>query len=235
VNDTSKKALHIDVVSGPTDHGTVNDYELFYARRALRRLKTRLGRQGLLDLLANDIEKGNAFIRQAAENSNGEFRPATTVLAVTGLTAGEFMSWLDAKTSDEAAMLAAQPEHFAMDGRPDGTVLLVENFGPHVCSCTVAFGRDVEWAAGAAEFLPDDQYPVKKISTLELDDGTLIGRVLSQFGDTDDGFSASMSIYFPAACPEELIEHHRRHLAVEFTNWITAAAAARPNATDNKE
>ncbi|MGD0609084.1 MAG: hypothetical protein ABSA53_36585 [Streptosporangiaceae bacterium] len=30
--------------------------------------------------------------------------------------------------------------------------------------------------------------------------------------------------YFPAAAPEEFIEGHRQHLAVEFTNWIVSAA-----------
>jgi hypothetical protein len=221
--------LRIDLVSGPTGEGTVDDYELFYARRVLGHLKTVIGRQGLLDLLADDLKKGEAFLRESAEKSKGEVRPATTVLAVTGLLAAEFNEWMDQAVNDEATMLAAQPEHFVMDGRPDGTVHLVENFGPHICSCIVAFGEGAEWAATVPEFLPEADYPFKKIATIKLEDGTMVGRVLSQFGDTTDGFSASVSIYFPAACPDELFEHHRRHLAVEFTNWIKAAAAAAPD------
>lgn len=221
----SKSALRIDLVSGPRGEGAVDDYELFSARRVLRHVKNLIGRQGLLDLLADDTTEGEAFLREAAKKSNGEVRPATTVLAVTGLTAAKFNAWMDEAVKDEATMLAGQPEHFVIDGRPDGTVHLVENFGPHICSTIVAFGEGSDWAITVPEFLPEAEYPYKKIATIKLADGTTVGRVLSQFGDTDDGFSASMSIYFPAACPEELFEHHRRHLAVEFTNWIRAAAA----------
>lgn len=224
--DNTIESPVISIVAGPTAGGTAEDYEIFYARRALHRLKNLIGHQGLLDLLADDIAEGNAALREYATKSNGEIRAATTVLAVTGFTAGEFMGWLDENTDDEAIMLAAHPEHYATAARPDQTLFLVENFGSHLCSCVVAFGRGTKWAATSPEYLPEDRYPIKKIASIELEDGTPIGRVLSQFGDTEDGFSASLSIYFPAASPEELVEHHRRHLAVEFTNWITAAAAA---------
>lgn len=221
------KPLRIDLKSGPTGGNSVADYELFYARRALAHMKKVIGRQGLLDLLADDLKEGEDFLREYAEKSNGEVRPATTVLAVTGMTASEFTDWMDQAVTNEATMLAAHPEHFVMDGRADGTVHLVENFGPHICSCIVAFGEGSQWAPTAPEFLPDADYPYKKIATIKLADGTIVGRVLSQFGDTEDGFTASLSIYFPAACPDDLFEHHRRHLAVEFSNWIRAAAAAR--------
>ena len=58
---------------------------------------------------------------------------------------------------------------------------------------------------------------------LTLPDGTIIGHALHQFQETETGFDALLAIYFPAAAPEDLIEGHRQHLAVEFTNWITAA------------
>ncbi len=68
-----------------------HDFEIFYARRALRRLKRLIGRDGLLQLLAEDIEVGNSFMRQHAVQSNGELRAATTVMAVEGLKASEFV------------------------------------------------------------------------------------------------------------------------------------------------
>jgi hypothetical protein len=43
-------------------------------------------------------------------------------------------------------------------------------------------------------------------------------------GSCPIGFDALLAIYFPGAAPEEFIEGHRQHLAVEFTNWITTAA-----------
>jgi hypothetical protein len=228
MTDRRTMSFAVELVSGPTGTGSIDDFELFYARRALRRLKALIGRQGLLELLADEIKRGNDFLREHALMSKGSFKSATTVLAVQGLKAAEFVGWMDEIVSDEAAMLAAQPEHYVMTGQADETVHIVENLGPHICSFLFHFGKNVDWAAQASELLPDSDYPFKKITNLFFSDGTVVGRVLSQFGDTDEGFNANLTVYFPATCPEEIFEHHRRHFAVEFSNWAKAAAAARP-------
>ncbi|MFD9490541.1 hypothetical protein ACFWA1_03590 [Streptomyces sp. NPDC060005] len=64
-DDRTFPAVTVTLESGPTGAGSIDDFELFYARRALDRFRVRLGRQGLLDLLAADIEEGNAFLRGA--------------------------------------------------------------------------------------------------------------------------------------------------------------------------
>ena len=69
------------------------------------------------------------------------------------------------------------------------------------------------------------EYPFRRIARITLPDGTLLGRMLTQFGDTAGGFAASLTVYLPVECPEDVFEHHRQHLAVEFRNWIVAAAA----------
>ncbi|MFF1926301.1 hypothetical protein ACFVW8_37770 [Streptomyces sp. NPDC058221] len=217
------------LVSGPTGGGSIDDFELFYARRALGRLRSRLGRQGLLDLLAEDIGKGEAFLRESAGLSGGSFNVGATVLATRGSTAGEFVAWMDKAFADENVLLAAQPEHYVMAGQPDGAVHIVENIGPHVCSFYLGSwsAEALAWAADAEELLPEAEFPHKKASNLFLADGTVVGRVLIQFGDTDDGFTSSLTVYLPTACPESVLEHHLRHFAVEFRNWIVASTTAR--------
>lgn len=228
MTDRRTSSLTVELVSGPTGDATIDDFEIFYARRALHRLKTLIGREGLLELLADDIERGNSFMREHAMKSDGEFRSATTVLATEGITAAEFVGYMDQILTDEAAMLAAQPEHFVAAGHTDESAHIVENIGPHVCSFLLGFGRRTEWADDAPEQLPDSDFPFKKATNLLLEDGTDIGRVLAQFGDTPSGFTANLTVYFPVTCPEPIFEHHRRHFAVEFSNWIRAAAAIRP-------
>ena len=220
----------VTLQSGPTGFGSIDDFELFYARRALDRFRTRLGRQGLLDLLAADIEKGNAFLRDSARASDGSFTAGTTVLAAQGLSSGEFLAWMEkAFAGDERALLEAHPEHYVMAPEADGSFNVVENIGPHVCSFYMGgWGTDaMAWAADAAELLPESEFPHKMSSNLFLSDGTVVGRALTQFGDTADGFTASLTVYVPASCPQDVLEHHLRHYAVEFRNWIIAAAAAR--------
>lgn len=220
----------VTLESGPTGAGSIDDFELFYARRALDRFRRRLGRQGMLDLLAADIEEGNAFLRESARASDGSFKAGTTVLATRGLSSGAFMAWMEkAFAGDENALLAAHPEHYVMAPGADGAFNVVENIGPHVCSFYMGgWGTDaMAWAADADELLPESEYPHKMSSNLFLADGAIVGRALTQFGDTADGFTASLTVYMPTACPQDVLEHHLRHYAVEFRNWIIAAAAAR--------
>ncbi|MEV7405610.1 hypothetical protein AB0N93_35110 [Streptomyces sp. NPDC091267] len=225
-NQTSAPVT-VELTSGPAG-GSIGDFELFYARRALDRFRTRLGRQGLLDLLADDIEEGNAFLRESARTSDGSFKAGTTVLTTQGLTSGEFLAWMDkAFAGDENALLAAHPEHYAM-GTDSIGARVVENIGPHVCSFYMGgWGTEaLAWATDADELLPESEFPRKMSSNLFLADGTVVGRALIQFGDTAGGFTSNLTVYFPTTCPDEILEHHLRHYAVEFRNWIVAAAAA---------
>ena len=123
----------VELVSGPTGPGEVDDFELAHARRALAKLKALIGRQGLLDLLATEIDRGNAYLREKAIASAGKMRAATTVLTIRGLKAAQFVRWLESSFSNETASLAGEPEHFVIAPNPDRTVTIVENIGPHIC------------------------------------------------------------------------------------------------------
>lgn len=219
----------VTLEAGPAGAGSIDSFELFYARRALDRFRTLLGRQGLLDLLTEEIEEGNAFLRESARTSDGAFKGGTTVLTAKGLTSGEFLAWMDkAFAGDERVLLAAHPEHYVM-GTDEIGARVVENIGPHVASFYMGgWGTDaLDWAEDAEELLPEPQFPRKMSSNLFLADGTVVGRALIQFGDTADGFTSHLTVYFPVACSDEVLQHHLRHYAVEFRNWIVAAATAR--------
>jgi hypothetical protein len=51
------------------------------------------------------------------------------------------------------------------------------------------------------------------------------GAIRHQFRDHGDGFSARLTIEFPALTPGRIVRTHRWHLACEFSNWIEAANA----------
>lgn len=225
--EQKRAACVVDLVSGPTTPGCIDDFELQHAGRALALLKGTLGRQGLLELLSADIERGVDFMREMAEKSMGQLKPATTVLAIVGLTPTQFLHWLDGKFDQEAVMLAGEPDHFVVATNADATVTIVETLGDFVCQIHLpAFDGAANWdGAVADELLPDSECQFRRIARITLPDGTLVGRMLTQYTATAEGFTARLTAYFPTACPEDVFEHHRQHLAVEFRNWILAAAA----------
>jgi uncharacterized protein len=217
----------VELVSGPTAPGGIDDFELQHARRVLAQLKAAIGREGLLELLSPDIKLGVDFLREMADRSRGKLRPATTMLAVKGLKATQFLHWLDGQFDKETVMLAAEPDHFVIAPNEDARVTIVETLGEYVCQIHLPpYDGAATWdAAVVDELLPESEYQFRRIARITLPDSTLVGRILTQFGDTPEGFNASLTAYFPAACPEDVFEHHRQHLAVEFRNWIVAAAS----------
>lgn len=207
--------IDVTVVSGPTSPGNVSDWELFFARRALAKLKSRLGQQGLLDLLAPDIDAATETMKAWVDESEGKWRPAEIRMRASGLSSAEFLAYFH--SMDEPKMLAAQPEHFVvkvLDGAYDG----VENMGPNITRFDLHLASEDQ---AVDELLAD--HPTRMVGYATIPDGTVAVHLLHQFRDTDDGFDVVLGVYFPAAAPEELIEAHRQHLAVEFTNWIIAA------------
>lgn len=218
----TSETIDIAVVAGPTSPGTTADWELFFARRALANLKSRLGQQALLELLEPDTAASAETLKAWADSSRGQWRPAATQLQFHGISAGEFVSYFMSITGEQPKLLAAQPEHFVLaeaGNGPSHVIRVVENLGRYISDFYITFtGED----QAVAELAPD--YPTRMVGTVALADGTTIGHALHQFRETTDGFDALLAIYFPAAAPEEFIEGHRQHLAVEFTNWIVGAA-----------
>lgn len=212
-------AVRTTVVSGPTAAGSAADYELFFARRALAKLKSLLGQDGLRELLKADTDANDLRWTEWIAQSNEQFRPAVTELSISGLSAEEFFAYFESIRRDEAKMLAAQPEHFVFDYAPDGFDL-IENLGPYIHHHHMHFTTD----ADAIDELLED-YPIRMVGHGTQLDGTVSGHILHHFRETDEGFDARLAVYFPTAVPEEIIEGHRQHLAVEFTNWVAAAAA----------
>jgi hypothetical protein len=209
--------VDVTVTAGPTSRGGVADWELYFARRALAKLKSRLGRERLLELLAPDIETSSKALSGWAAESEGRWRPALTHLRVSGLSATEFLAYFEGIFEQQPKMLAAQPEHFVL-GLVDGAMEIVENLGPYLARIELRLTAE-DQAVG--ELLAD--HPIRMVGNATLADGTVVAHLLHQLRDTANGFDVVLGIYFPQAAPEEVVEGHRQHLAVEFTNWIIGA------------
>lgn len=222
-------------LAGEDGDGAIDSFELVTARRALALVKGRLGRARLLDLLQDEIAAGTSFLRTQVERSAGETLTGTTTLRAHGITAAEFTGWLSRAFGREDVLLAGHPEHYAIHPA-DGTVQIVETLGEHVCSF---FMREWDESALPDGALPDGEQrssdaaevtdaPGGRRSRMVLEDGTVVGSISNSFEEEDGGFTARLSVTLPVTCGPPVVDQHLEHFAVEFRNWILAAATERP-------
>ena len=197
--------------------GTIKGFELRAARRALALLKSTLGRERLLDLLADEIASGTSYLRDHVERSGGQQISGTTVLRADGITATEFTGWLGQAFGREDVLISGHPEHYSIHAAA-GRVNIVETLGAHVCSFYMHPYDD------AATPAADDGASHRRRSRMALEDGTVVGTIANAFHDEDDGFTVHLSVTLPATCGTNVVDHHLEHFAVEFHSWILRAA-----------
>lgn len=206
-------------LAGEDTDATIDGFELFSARRALELLKRKLGRERLLDLLHEEIDAGDAFLRDHLERSGGAEAFGTTTLRAHGITAAEFGAWLGAAFARDDVMLAGHPEHYSIHAEPGQLVNIVETLDDQVCSF---FMRPWDDSVTVEQGLP-----VERRSHMLLADGTVVGSIGNVSEEGPDGFTARLSVTLPATCAPEVIEQHLEHFAVEFRTWILRAARER--------
>lgn len=220
---TTRTAHHWVHLDGEGDDASIDAFELFSARRALKLLKHRLGRERLLDLLHEEIGAGNAFLREQVQVAAGEETTGTTTLRAHGIGAAQFTSWLGRAFGREDVLLAAHPEHYSIHHAPGRDVNIVETLGDYVCSFYMR-PWDAAVAARAEPTPPAGATNIRR-SHILLDDGTVVGSVSTAFEeDGPAGLIAVLSVTLPSSCGA-LVEQHLEHFAVEFRSWILLAAA----------
>lgn len=216
--------------AGDERDSTIDGFELFSAHRALTLLKSRLGRERLLELLSDDIAAGDAFLRDHLARSAGRESTGTTVLRARGISAAQFSGWLSRAFQREDVLLAAHPEHYSIHNAPGGSVNIVETLGDKVCSFFMA-GWDASVATEEELRSAAEDGSDARRSRMVLEDGTVVGSISNLFQDERDGFTVRLSVTLPATCAPDVIDQHLEHFAVEYRNWILAAAGETGGAT----
>ena len=203
------------------DDRAIRDEELARSRHALAYLKARLGNAAMRELLADDLARMTAQVRNWVERSAGRWRTAQPELFVPGPSADAFHRWYNRAMADrrEDVLRAGHPEHFIL--HPDETgIEVVENVGE----------TDLPWRI-VYRALPDDAfplpweagYPVRFGAEIVDGDGLRVGYTMHHSRDAKDGLHLLLRTLLPEAAPPALVERHLRHFAIEFTNWTRVA------------
>lgn len=210
-------------LAGDGADNAIDGFELFSARRALKLLKEKLGRQSILHLLSEEITAGNAFLRDHIKRSEGMQATGTTVLDAHGTTAAAFVGWLGRAFAREEVMLAGHPEHYSIHAEPGRGPNIVETLGEYVCSF---FMREWNDNPLTEQNRPDvDAKANARHSQILLEDGTVVGSISTAFEEAPGGFTATLSVTLPVTCAPDVIQQHLEHFAVEFRTWILRSIA----------
>ena len=200
------------------------------AKRSLIQTKLSLGPQRILKLYKEPLAQTDALWHQVSANAEKgrNMQPCIVEMDVDGVTVGDFVAYnryLNT-SGDTTAPLAIHPEHFVFEAK-DGGQVVMENVGTYK-EPTFQF---LKMNPQAKRAIPED---VDTTITLATDTGLLMSDEtdmkmmgMHQLKAKKGGMRVKLGIFFPESAPAEMVEGHKEHLAVEFTNAITAAGEHR--------
>jgi hypothetical protein len=202
---------------------TASSGDLAAQRQALVARKLELGHETLERLLARELRWSERGAQLLARLSRGRRRLCAVELTGTDGSA-EVMPryYQDAmEAGDEAALLAACPDHYILCAGGDGVEKVVETTGGSPLAARI-FLDESDLSAATTE--ADPAFPVQWVAVGGTSpSGPSTGAIRHQFRDEPNGFTVRLTGEFPAATPPTLIRAHQWHLACEFSNWIEAA------------
>ncbi len=192
-------------------------------REVLVARKLELGHEGLERLLARELRWSARASRLMAGISWGRRRLCTVELTGTGGSAEAMPPYYQRamETGDEAALLAACPDHYVLCAAADGRQQVIETPGGSPLAARI-FLDECDTSAVATP--ADPAFPVQWVAVGGTSSASPpVGAIRHQFRDEPDGFKVRLTGEFPAATPARFIRGHQWHLACEFSNWIEAA------------
>ncbi len=192
-------------------------------REALVARKLELGHDALERLLARELRWSARASPLLTGLSRGRRRLCTVELIGTGGSAEAMPPYYQRamETGDEAALLAACPDHYILCARADGLEQVIETTGGSPLAARI-FLDDSDTSTVTTR--ADPTFPVQWVAVGGTGStGPPTGAIRHQFRDEPNGFKVRLTGEFPVATPPHLIRGHQWHLACEFSNWIEAA------------
>lgn len=193
-------------------------------RAAVVEAKAGLGRAEIERRFDRQVEWSDRVIGAIARASGKRRRRCQVELVVSGCAADRLPDWYMARLAadDEAAFLAACPDHHLFRPTPDGGQEVWETTGGSPIASRFFFNLDDHDGIVTPA---DPAYPEQMAAAARLADGTLIGGIRHQVRDEGDGLRALLTVEFPSLIGPVSPAAHRWHLASEFARWFEAAAA----------
>ena len=199
------------------------------AKRLLREAKEQLGFQGTQKLYQKEMDRCDQLWRDIVKDFD-EAEPMQVCSAdieVSGLSIQEFSGALQAALSGEkGVIIRLEPDHFEyqpVDGENTqkcGMEVMGMYGGPNVVFTVIK-------PELAARVTPSEGFRSTGCGTSLLRDGTPRQDIaFHQIKPTPDGFVMRTCVYFPKNTPQEMVDGHKVHLAIETTEMVRMAYRA---------
>ncbi|OZG69311.1 hypothetical protein [Bifidobacterium eulemuris] len=222
--DVQKKEMERCIHASRKLNLKIQNEELSEIRQLILQRKLDLGQDVLKKLMRKETCLADILVRRFVRLSHEEYVLSGIDIYANGISAKDFTAWFDlqVKKNNIPAMLAAHPEHYIIDNRPDGTQYVCETNGgsPFAAAFTIYFN---ETNCINIPLLADHPHRIEGVS--KLSDGKRVGAARHQFQDTPEGLQGHLCIEFPKKTMAKVVDGHKWHLAIEFSNWLEAAAA----------
>jgi hypothetical protein len=187
-------------------------------------LKMSIPDQKLRKAFSKQIQKSDRSSKLLMKLSRGKTRECVIYIDVKDASAQEIkanyfrMMFTDSEKYRRMNLMA-NPDHISLVGRERSHQDVVEASAAmkNQSQFFVTFGDDTGMHSVA-----DPNCNAAAVGACKLSDGTVIGGCRHEMTDTDDGCRIRLDVEFPKATPASLIEKHQIHMAVEFSNWISA-------------
>lgn len=214
------KELGADILHNDKNlsHTEINFLTTTEAKQLLVATKIEIGTEGLRKLYKEKMQvmdqKWLEILRHS--DSDNQLKAARTYLKVEGITMPEFQKAFKLVEENKKLGLTLNPEHFEITGTDKGQDGF-ETMGMYGEPTDMILIADPTLAL-PDPILPD--YPIQ-ISGSEIMASTgeknhVYAR--HQIKPTENGLELLTAAYFPSGTPDELVNGHKIHLALEFSN-----------------
>ena len=187
--------------------------------------RTRYNGEKLLAFYQDSLKTSDAMWHKLAFSTDKPMQVSRCFMEVDGISLDTYLEMIASLQTNEYNTLASHPEHFScMIKMSDERLCGMEPFGMYglPTMCEVRF-RDVRELGAQIQADNDPEYPVDMAGAAYLIDGTPINIPYHQFKSTETGFAVKMAVYWPEHTPDEIVEGHSLHLAMEFYEGIKLA------------
>lgn len=197
----------------------LTEIQLERAYHALDKMKKLLGPDKLRELYAEECKLTDERYLAALKKSRpGYYKKAEVCLFAEGCT---FQDWMKVYVGGKAKY--THPEHFiAMPINGDfSKTEVMEVLGEEDTMLRMKMHRNVDLETFPFQADPDCTFVLRaEMTTME--DNPLGIYAFHQFKDRENGLEAKVCIVFPEGADDALVEGQKRHLTVEFYNWMSA-------------